>query len=79
MARSEQSMNAREEPFTLTVDQYGRLWLYTKQEGIGVAIDLGEQNVAYEIMAAAMVEADFERLPTQVPQAEADNDDQISG
>lgn len=77
MARSEQSMNAREEPFSLTVDQYGCLWLHTKQDGIGVNIDLAEQNVAFEIMVAAMLEAGFEHRRELVPQGEADNDDQM--
>lgn len=78
MARSEQSMNAREEPFSLTVDQYGRLWLHTKQDGIQVAIDLAEKNVAFEIMAAAMVDAGIDHQATQPHDGEADNDDQVS-
>lgn len=76
MARIEQSMNAREEPFTLTVDQYGRLWLHTKQEGIDLAIDLAEKNLAFEIMSAAMLEEGFEHRPAHAPHDEADNDDQ---
>ena len=78
MARSEQSMNAREEPFSLTVDQYGRLWLHTKQDGIQVAIDLAEKDVAFEIMASVMLEEGFEHRPAPAVQGEADNDDQIS-
>lgn len=78
MARSEQSMNAREEPFSLTVDQSGRLWLRTKQDGIQIAIDLAENDIAFEIMAAAMADAGFEHRPALAIQGEADNDDQIS-
>ena len=78
MARSEQSMNAREDPFSLTVDQYGRLWLHTKQDGIEFAIDLAEKDLAFSIMAAAMRDADFEHQPALDHDGEADNDDQIS-
>ena len=78
MPRSEQSMNAREDPFSLTVDQYGRLWSHTKQDGIEFAIDLAEKDVAFEIMAAAMHDADFQHLPTLDHDGEADNDDQAS-
>jgi hypothetical protein len=70
-------MNAKEEPFSLSVDQYGRLWLHTKQAGVEVVIDLAEKNLAFEIMAATMVENDFEYRATQSHDGEADNDDQV--
>ena len=79
MTRSEQSMNAREEPFSLTVDQYGRLWLHTKQDGIQVAIDLADKNTAFQIMAAAMADAGFEDRSAPAIPGEADNDDQTTG
>ena len=78
MARSEQSMNAREDPFSLTVDQYGRLWLHTKQDGIEFAIDLAEKDLAFDIMAAAMRDADLENKAPLDHDGEADNDDQES-
>ena len=79
MPRSEQSMNAREDPFSLTVDQYGRLWLHTKQDGIEFAIDLAEKDVAFDIMTVAMVDAGYEHQPApDVHDGEADNDDQLS-
>ena len=79
MARSEQSMNARDDPFSLTVDQYGRLWLHTKQDGIEFSIDLAEKDLAFEIMTAAMLDAGFEHQPQPTAHdGEADNDDQAS-
>jgi hypothetical protein len=56
------------------VDQYGRLWLNAKLEGLPVTIDLGEMNVAFEIMAATMSENGFEYQPVQSHEA-ADNDE----
>lgn len=75
MSRTEQNQNAVEDPFSLTVDQYGRLWLHAKAEGIPIMIDLAEKEVAFEIMAATMVENGFEHSPVQEHE-EADNDDQ---
>ena len=69
---------AREDPFSLTVDQYGRLWLHTKQDGIEFAIDLAEKDLAFDIMAAAMRDADFENKAPLDHDGEADNDDQES-
>ena len=71
-----QSVSAAEELFTLTVDQYGRLWLHTKLEGIEVAIDLADQDDAFIIMAEKMAECEFEYRPSQ-EHGEADNDDQL--
>ena len=74
---SKRNADALEEPFTLTVDQYGRLWLHTKIEGIEVAIDLAEKGIAFGIMAAKMAEYDFDFRPVPSHDGEADNDDQI--
>ena len=74
MSRTERSHNAMEEPFSLTVDQYGRLWLHAKLEGLPVMIDLAEKNLAFEIMAATMADNGFEYLPTQAHE-EPDNDE----
>lgn len=77
MSLTEQNQNALEDPFTLTVDQYGRLWLHAKIEGVPVILDLAEKDVAFEIMATAMSENDYDYRP--VPEHEAaDNDDQTS-
>lgn len=76
MGRSERNMASREEPFSLSVDRYGRLWLHIKQDGIDAAIDLAEKNLGFEIMAAAMAENDFDHRPAVAHDGEADNDDQ---
>jgi len=75
MSSTEQSYGAREETFSLTVDQYGRLWLHTKLEGVKVALDLAEKGTAFEIMAATMAEHGFTYSPTQEHEG-ADNDDE---
>ncbi len=75
MSLTEQSQNTIEEPFSLSVDTYGCLWLKAKIEGVPVAIDLGITNTAFEIMAETMAENDFEYRPVQQHEA-ADNDDQ---
>jgi hypothetical protein len=72
---TEQSQNTIDDPFSLTVDNYGRLWLKAKIEGVPVAIDLAEKNIAFEIMAATMSDNEFEYRPVQQHEA-ADNDDQ---
>ena len=75
MSLTERDQNALEDPFSLTVDQYGRLWLHAKADGIPVMLDLAEKDVAFQIMAATMAENDFEYRP--IPDHEdADNDDQ---
>ena len=75
MSLTERNQNALEDPFSLTVDQYGRVWLHAKIEGVPVMIDLAEKNIAFEIMASTMSENDYEYRPT--PDHEmADNDDQ---
>ena len=75
MVSTERNMNELEELFTLAVDEYGRLWLHTKVEGIPVAIDLAEKNIAFEIMAAKMAEHAFDYRPVQSHKA-CDNDDE---
>ncbi|TCJ39509.1 hypothetical protein [Parafrankia sp. BMG5.11] len=51
MSHAEIDQTAVEDPFSFTLDQYGRIWLHTKLEGIEVAIDLAEKDVAFDIMA----------------------------
>lgn len=75
MSLTNQNENTREDVFRLAVDQYGRLWLHTKLEGVAVDIDLAEKNLAFEIMAAAMAEDGFEHRSVQAHDP-ADNDDQ---
>ena len=75
MSLTEQSQNTLEEPFSLSVDLYGHLWLKAKIEGVPVGIDLGETTTAFEIMAETMAQNDFAYRPVQQHDA-ADNDDQ---
>lgn len=75
MSLTEQDQNVADEPFSLTVDQYGCLWLHAKIEGIPAMLDLGEKADAFEIMAATMFENGYEYRPSQGHEA-ADNDDQ---
>ncbi len=78
MSQSERNQNASAEPFSLTVDQYGRLWLHSKLEGIQVAIDLAEKEEAFQIMAAVMDEQKFDYRPAQEEHdGQADNDDEL--
>ncbi len=74
MSPTETSQNFLEEIFSLTVDQYGRLWLIAKLEGLPVSIELGEKDLAFEIMAATMSENNFEYHPVQEHEA-ANNDE----
>ncbi len=77
MGQSERNQNTRIEPFSLTVDQYGRLWLHAKLEGIEVAIDLAEKEQAFQIMATAMEEQEFDYRPAEPEHdGQADNDDE---
>jgi hypothetical protein len=77
VGQSERNQNTRIEPFSLTVDQYGRLWIHAKLEGIEVAIDLAEKEQAFQIMAAAMEEQDFDYRPAEPEHdGQADNDDE---
>ncbi len=77
MSLTERNQNTLEDPFSLTVDQYGRLWLHAKIEGVPIILDLAEKVVAFQIMASTMSENDYEyRL---FPEHEAaDNDDRRS-
>ncbi len=75
MSLTERNENSLEEPFSLIVDRYGRLWLNAKLEGVPVTIDLAEKGTAFSIMAATMSENDFDYRPVQEHE-EADNDDQ---
>ena len=75
MIRAEREPTATEEPFSLTVDQYGRLWLHAKIGGIEAAIDLADSDTAFTTMVDKMTECGFENRPAQEHQA-ADNDDQ---
>lgn len=78
MSRSERNQNTRNERFSLTVDQYGRLWLHAKLEGLDVAIDLAEKEPAFQIMAATMAEQEFDYRPTRPDHdGQADNDDEL--
>jgi len=61
MGLSHRNTRGAETTFSLVVDQYGRLWLHTKLEGVPVSIDLAEKNAAFEVMAEAMAEYGFER------------------
>jgi hypothetical protein len=75
MSQTDRDQTLVEEPFSLTLDQYGRLWLHAKLEGIEVAIDLADKDEAFTIMAEKMAECGFEHRT--VPEHEpADNDDQ---
>lgn len=75
MSAAEQDITATEEPFSLTVDRYNRLWLHARLDGFPVAIELAEQRMAFGIMAAKMEECGFEYSP--VPEHEpGDNDDE---
>ena len=77
MGQSERNHNSRTEPFSLTVDQYSRLWIHAKLEGIDVAIDLGEKEEAFQIMASVMAEHKFHhRSAEAVHDGQADNDDE---
>jgi len=77
MSLTERNQNAFEDPFSLTVDQYGRLWLHAKIDGAPVVLDLAEKDVAFGIMAATMSQNDYEYRPVQDHEV-ADNDDQES-
>lgn len=78
MGRSERNQNTLIEPFSLTVDQYGHLWLHAKLAGVDVAIDLAEKEQAFQIMAAVMSEQKFDYRPAGAEHdGQADNDDAL--
>lgn len=78
MSQTEADQTAVEDPFCLTLDQYGRLWLHAKLNGIEVAIDLADKDEAFGIMAEKMADCGFEPRFSRVHD-EADNDDQLDG
>ena len=75
MSQTDRDQTLVEQPFALTLDQYGRIWLHAKLDGIEVAIDLADKDVAFNIMAEKMVECGFEYRAAQ-EHGRADNDDQ---
>lgn len=75
MSQTERDQTPVEEPFSLTLDQYGRVWLHAKLNGIEVAIDLADKDKAFAIMAEKMAECGFEYRVVQEHEP-ADNDDQ---
>jgi hypothetical protein len=78
VSQSERNQNTTTEPFRLTADQYGHLWLHAKLEGLEVAIDLAEKEQAFQIMATVMAEQKFEyRPPGAQHDGLADNDDEL--
>ena len=77
MSQTKSDQTLAEEPFALTLDQYGRVWLHAKLEGIEVAIDLADQDVAFKIMAEKMAECDFNYRTAQ-EHGQAENDDQVN-
>jgi len=76
MSQTDRDQSIVEEPFSLTLDQYGRIWLHTKLTGVEVAIDLADKDVAFNIMAEKMAECGFEHRAFQ-DHEQADNDDQL--
>lgn len=73
MSQADTDQNSLTETFSLVVDQYEHLWLKTKLEGLPLAIDLGPQDAAFDIMAATMSENGFEYHSVHEHEA-ADND-----
>ena len=77
MGQSERDQSTVIEPFSLTTDQYGHLWLHAKLAGVEIAVDLAEKEQAFQIMAATMAEQNFDyRAPRVSHNGEADNDDE---
>jgi hypothetical protein len=77
VGQSERNQNTVFETFSLTVDQYGHLWLHAKLEGVEIALDLAEKEQAFQIMAATMTDQKFEYRPAQAEHdGWADNDDE---
>ena len=56
MSQSERNQDTVKGPFSLTVDQYGRLWLHAKLQGHQVSIYLAEKERAFQIIATTMTE-----------------------
>ena len=75
MPQTDRDTTAVDEPFSLTLDDFGRLWLHAKLQGVEVAIDLADMDDAFRIMAEKMTACGFEYRHVQAHQT-ADNDDQ---
>ena len=75
MSQTDRDQTLVEEPFSLTLDQYGRIWLHAKLDGIEVAIDLADKDEAFTIMAEKMAECGFDQRAVREHRA-PDNDDQ---
>lgn len=73
MPQSDRDNSRVDEDFSLTLDDYGRLWLHTKLQGVEVAIDLADKEHAFRIMAEKMTACGFEYRPVPAKQS-ADND-----
>lgn len=76
MSQTDRDQTLVEEPFSLTLDRYGRIWLHAKLNGVEVAIDLADKDEAFTIMAEKMAECGFEYRTVQEHEP-ADNDDQL--
>ena len=75
MCKNERDVSLADIPFALTLDAFGRIWLHAKMNGIEVAIDLADKDIALAIMAEKMSECGFD--PRAVPVlGQGDNDDQ---
>jgi hypothetical protein len=75
MSQTDRDQTLVEQPFALSLDQYGRIWLHAKLEGTEVAIDLADRDLAFNIMAEKMAECGFEYRAVQ-EHGRAENDDQ---
>ncbi len=52
MSKTDRDQTLVEEPFALTLDQFGRVWLHAKLDGIEVAIDLADKDIAFRAFSA---------------------------
>ena len=75
MSKTERDVTLVGEPFALTLDAFGRIWLHAKVNGIEMAIDLADKDIAFAIMAEKMSDCgyDYSAVPAH---GQADNDDQ---
>lgn len=74
MTQTDRDQTLVEEPFALTPDQYGRIGMHAKLDGIEVAIDLADKHLAFRIMASKLTECGFDHRSAQ-GHSVADNDD----
>ena len=63
MSQTERDQTVVDDPFSLTLDQYGRLWLHTKLEHRVGHRDLADSDTAFTIIADKMAECGFESRP----------------